>query len=105
MAAGFAKLVLVMGLGVAGCSSPEDMQRDVGVDQDKAAAAKGFHAEEIVPVEANSVASMAFRSRRRAAWTPPAPHARSERGYLKLYLDHASQAGDGVDFDFLTKVL
>ena len=39
MAAGFAKLVLVMGLGVAGCSSPEDMQRDVGVDQDKAAAA------------------------------------------------------------------
>ncbi|PPR18697.1 MAG: hypothetical protein CFH40_02420, partial [Alphaproteobacteria bacterium MarineAlpha10_Bin3] len=36
-------------------------------------------------------------------WTPPAPHARSERGYLKLYLDHASQAGDGVDFDFLTK--
>ena len=38
MAAGFAKLVLVMGLGVAGCSSPEDMQRDVGVDQDKGAA-------------------------------------------------------------------
>jgi len=42
-------------------------------------------------------------ARRRAAWTPPAPHAGSERGYLKLYLDHASQAGDGVDFDFLTK--
>jgi dihydroxy-acid dehydratase len=40
---------------------------------------------------------------RRAAWTPPAPHAGSDRGYLKLYLDHANQAGDGVDFDFLTK--
>jgi dihydroxy-acid dehydratase len=42
-------------------------------------------------------------ARRRAAWTPPAPHAGSERGYLKLYLDHAQQAGDGVDFDFLAK--
>ncbi len=42
-------------------------------------------------------------ARRRAAWTPPAPHDGAERGYLKLYLDHASQAGDGVDFDFLTK--
>lgn len=41
--------------------------------------------------------------RRRAAWTPPAPHEGSERGYLKLYLDHVQQAGEGVDFDFLTK--
>lgn len=41
--------------------------------------------------------------RRRAAWTPPAPHEGSDRGYLKLYLDHVQQAGEGVDFDFLTK--
>jgi|TARA_R100000049_G_C1954892_1_gene107348 hypothetical protein len=38
MAAGFAKLVLAIGLGVAGCSSPEDMQSDVGADEDKGAA-------------------------------------------------------------------
>jgi dihydroxy-acid dehydratase len=42
-------------------------------------------------------------ARRRAAWTPPPAHPGSERGYLKLYLDHANQAGDGVDFDFLVK--
>ncbi|NKB59131.1 MAG: dihydroxy-acid dehydratase [Alphaproteobacteria bacterium] len=42
--------------------------------------------------------------RRRAAWTPPPAHEGSDRGYLKLYLDHVQQAGEGVDFDFLTKV-
>ncbi len=36
---------------------------------------------------------------RRAAWTPPQPHA--GRGYIKLYLDHVMQADRGVDFDFL----
>lgn len=41
--------------------------------------------------------------RRRAAWTPPPPHEGSDRGYLKLYLDHVQQAGEGVDFDFLAK--
>ena len=41
--------------------------------------------------------------RRRAAWTPPQPHEGSDRGYLKLYLDHVQQAGEGVDFDFLAK--
>ncbi|MGK3967962.1 IlvD/Edd family dehydratase [Sorangium sp. So ce118] len=38
-------------------------------------------------------------ARRRAAWTPPAPHA--DRGYLKLYVEHVLQANDGADFDFL----
>jgi len=42
--------------------------------------------------------------RRRAAWIPPPPHEGSDRGYLKLYLDHVQQAGQGVDFDFLAKV-
>lgn len=42
--------------------------------------------------------------RRRAAWMPPPPHEGSDRGYLKLYLDHVQQAGQGVDFDFLAKV-
>ncbi len=41
--------------------------------------------------------------RRRAAWRPPAPHAGSERGYLKLFLDHVQQATKGCDFDFLAK--
>ncbi len=41
--------------------------------------------------------------RRRAAWTPPEPHEGSDRGYLKLYLDHVQQADEGVDFDFLAK--
>ncbi|CCE09989.1 Dihydroxy-acid dehydratase (DAD) [Bradyrhizobium sp. STM 3843] len=36
---------------------------------------------------------------RRAAWTPPKPHA--ARGYQKLYVDHVLQADRGVDFDFL----
>ena len=36
---------------------------------------------------------------RRAAWTPPKPHA--SRGYQKLYIDHVLQADRGVDFDFL----
>ena len=42
--------------------------------------------------------------RRRAAWIPSPPHEGSDRGYLKLYLDHVQQAGQGVDFDFLAKV-
>jgi dihydroxy-acid dehydratase len=36
---------------------------------------------------------------RRAAWTPPTPHA--VRGYAKLYIDHVLQADKGADFDFL----
>jgi L-arabonate dehydrase len=36
---------------------------------------------------------------RRAAWTPPQPHA--ARGYAKLYIDHVLQADRGADFDFL----
>ncbi len=36
---------------------------------------------------------------RRAAWSPPEPHA--ERGYVKLYTDHILQADRGADFDFL----
>ena len=39
-------------------------------------------------------------ARRRAAWKPPEPH--SERGYLKLYLDHVMQADTGADLDILT---
>ena len=38
--------------------------------------------------------------RRRAAWQPPKPH--SERGYLKIYLDHVLQADTGADLDILT---
>ncbi len=38
--------------------------------------------------------------RRRAAWTP-VRHPGSERGYLKLYLQHVGQADEGCDFDFL----
>ena len=38
--------------------------------------------------------------RRHAAWQPPKP--RSERGYLKLYLDHVMQADTGADLDILT---
>jgi dihydroxy-acid dehydratase len=37
--------------------------------------------------------------RRRAAWTPRAPHY--ERGYGRLFLDHVLQANEGCDFDFL----
>ena len=38
-------------------------------------------------------------ARRRAAWTPAEPHA--SRGYVKLYLDHVTQADTGADLDFL----
>ncbi len=38
---------------------------------------------------------------RRARYTPRPPHAGSDRGYLKLYLDTVTQAEDGCDFDFL----
>ena len=38
-------------------------------------------------------------SERRAAWRPPEPH--SDRGYLRLYLDHVMQADTGADLDFL----
>ena len=41
--------------------------------------------------------------RRRGIWQPPIPHDGSERGYLKLFLDHVTQAEQGVDFDFLMK--
>src|SRR4051794_40400735 len=36
---------------------------------------------------------------RRAAWTPPLPHA--GRGYTKMYVDHVLQADQGADLDFL----
>jgi L-arabonate dehydrase len=36
---------------------------------------------------------------RRAAWTPPPPHA--GRGYTKMYVDHVLQADQGADLDFL----
>lgn len=38
-------------------------------------------------------------ARRRGAWKPPAAH--SDRGYLKLYIDHVMQADTGADLDFL----
>ena len=38
-------------------------------------------------------------ARRRAAWTPRAPHF--SRGYGRLFLDHVLQADEGCDFDFL----
>jgi dihydroxy-acid dehydratase len=38
-------------------------------------------------------------ARRRAAWTPRAPHY--ERGYGRLFLEHVLQANEGCDFDFL----
>ncbi len=41
--------------------------------------------------------------RRRAAWSPPPPHAGAERGYLNLFLDRVTQAELGCDFDFLRK--
>ncbi|WP_046470882.1 IlvD/Edd family dehydratase [Allosalinactinospora lopnorensis] len=37
--------------------------------------------------------------RRRAGWTPPAPH--SERGWTRLYCEHVLQADEGADLDFL----
>jgi dihydroxy-acid dehydratase len=42
-------------------------------------------------------------ARRRATWRPPAPHPGSERGYVKLFLDHVQQADRGCDFDLLVK--
>ena len=36
---------------------------------------------------------------RKAAWKPGTPHA--SRGYVKLYLDHVTQADTGADLDFL----
>src|SRR5690606_5957842 len=36
---------------------------------------------------------------RRQTWQPPAIH--TDRGYVKLYVDHVLQAHEGVDFDFL----
>ena len=38
-------------------------------------------------------------ARRRAAWQPPV--RTYERGYTRLYIDHATQAHQGCDFDFL----
>ena len=38
-------------------------------------------------------------ARRRAAWTPPAPHY--PRGYGAMYSAHIGQADEGCDFDFL----
>jgi len=38
-------------------------------------------------------------TRRRAGWSPRLPH--TERGYVKLYLDHVMGADKGADFDFL----
>jgi dihydroxy-acid dehydratase len=38
-------------------------------------------------------------NKRRSEWKPPELH--SERGYVKLYLDHIQQANFGADFDFL----
>ena len=40
--------------------------------------------------------------RRQSAWTPTQPKD-AERGYRKLFMDHVTQAGEGVDFDFLAK--
>ncbi|WDZ97425.1 dihydroxy-acid dehydratase [Herbaspirillum sp. WKF16] len=37
--------------------------------------------------------------RRRAAWKKPEPH--SNRGWVKLYVDHVQQANLGADLDFL----
>jgi dihydroxy-acid dehydratase len=41
--------------------------------------------------------------RRHAAWKPPAAHVGSDRGYLKLFIDHVQQADKGCDFDFLRR--
>ena len=38
---------------------------------------------------------------RRERWTPPPPHAGSQRGYLRLFLDTVTQADRGCDFDFM----
>ena len=41
--------------------------------------------------------------RRRANWTAPIGQQDEARGYRRLFLDHVLQAGEGVDFDFLTR--
>jgi L-arabonate dehydrase len=38
-------------------------------------------------------------AKRRATWKPPTPDLDS--GYWKLYIDHVTQADEGVDLDFL----
>nr|WP_288933729.1 IlvD/Edd family dehydratase [uncultured Allomuricauda sp.] len=38
-------------------------------------------------------------AKRRAAWKPPHPH--TDRGYVKIYLNHVEQADKGADFDIL----
>ncbi len=38
-------------------------------------------------------------ARRRSEWKPPAAH--TDRGYLKIYIDHVMQADTGADLDFL----
>jgi len=45
-----------------------------------------------------SDADLAERQRH---WQPPAEHAGSERGYLKLFLQSVEQADRGCDFDFM----
>ena len=37
--------------------------------------------------------------KRKAEWTPPKPH--TERGYVRLYLEHVQQADKGADLDIL----
>jgi dihydroxy-acid dehydratase len=37
--------------------------------------------------------------KRKAAWIPPKPH--TERGYVRLFLDHVEQAERGADLDIL----
>ncbi|NUM79028.1 dihydroxy-acid dehydratase, partial [candidate division KSB1 bacterium] len=37
--------------------------------------------------------------RRRAAWSPPPPH--TNRGYVRIYLEHVQQADQGADLDIL----
>lgn len=38
---------------------------------------------------------------RRARWRAPKAHPGSDRGYMKLYLEHVTQADRGADFDFM----
>ncbi len=40
-------------------------------------------------------------TKRRAAWTPPAPHPGAERGWLAMHLAHVQQADKGCDMDIL----
>ena len=40
---------------------------------------------------------------RRDQWSPSPAHPGSDRGYLKLFVDHVQQADKGCDFDFLVK--